>query len=249
MFLLQCCSTIWHKRSHLFKSCPALIIIFTTFIHVLSLLRCSSTRKATGRMMEAFMTASAPLCSKPHSWLGGSTPQKQAHWPHAHVSFVFLPINDAQQGGSLLVLKVKSHVIHGFYWKTKKTSSLTSRDAWRVCSGVSVLRCERTCALQTVQRGGESFGPGQQVVFELGEAFALCDLHADLMLLLCEASALAIQQELQRPKESVTHQDQSQMSGVTSPLMSYVKLNHWVSMNHHANVLSAGSYPRGFFCR
>lgn len=118
-----------------------------------------------------------------------------------------------------------------------------------MCSGVSVLRCERTCALQTVQRGGESFGPGQQVVFELGEAFALCDLHADLMLLLCEASALAIQQELQRPKKSVTHQDQSQTSRVTSPLMSYVKLNHWVSMNHHSNVLSAGSYPRGFFCR
>lgn len=113
-----------------------------------------------------------------------------------------------------------------------------------------MLRCERTCALQTVQRGGESFGPGQQVVFELGQAFALCDLHADLMLLLREASALAIQQELQRPKESVTHQNQSQTSGATSPLMSYVKLNHWVSMNHHANVLSAGSYPRGFFfCR
>lgn len=86
-----------------------------------------------------------------------------------------------------------------------------------------MLRCERTCALQTVQRGGESFGAGQQVVFELGEAFALCDLHADLMLLLCEAGALAIQQELQRPKESVTHQDPSQTSAVTSPLMSYVK--------------------------
>ena len=53
-----------------------------------------------------------------------------------------------------------------------------------------------TCALKTLQCGGESFGSGQQVVFELGEAFALCYLHADLVLGLCEAGALAVQQEL-----------------------------------------------------
>lgn len=116
-----------------------------------------------------------------------------------------------------------------------------------VLRGDSALRCEPTCALQTVQRGGESFGPGQQVVFELGEAFALCDLHADLMLLLCEASALAVQQELQRPEESVTHRDQSQASGATSPLMSYVKLNHWVSMNPHANVPVSWKLPKRVF--
>lgn len=63
-----------------------------------------------------------------------------------------------------------------------------------------VARCEslRTCALQAAQRGGESFGSGQQVVFELGQTFALCNLHADLVLLLCKASALAIQQKLRR---------------------------------------------------
>lgn len=64
-------------------------------------------------------------------------------------------------------------------------------------------KCLRTCALQTVQCGGESFGSGQQVVFELGQTFTLCNLHADLMLLLCKASALTIQQKLQRPKKRV----------------------------------------------
>lgn len=65
-------------------------------------------------------------------------PQKQAHWPHAHVSFVFLPINDAQQGGSLLVLKVKSHVIHGFYWENKEDELINKQTRM-----ASVLRCER----------------------------------------------------------------------------------------------------------
>lgn len=60
------------------------------------------------------------------------------------------------------------------------------------------LHADTTCAFQTRQRGGESFGAGQQVVFELGQAFTLRHLHADLVLLLCEASALAIQQELRR---------------------------------------------------
>lgn len=73
-------------------------------------------------MMGAFMTKSAPLCSKPNSLVGGSRPQKKkyGHWPHTHVGFVFLPINDAQQGGSLVVFKVKSDIIHSFYCKTKK---------------------------------------------------------------------------------------------------------------------------------
>ncbi len=63
-----------------------------------------------------------------------------------------------------------------------------------------------TCALKTLQCGGESFGPGQQVVFELGQAFTFCNLHTDLMLRLCEAGALAIQEKLWREKSFVkTH--------------------------------------------
>lgn len=55
-----------------------------------------------------------------------------------------------------------------------------------------------TCALETLQRGGEALGPGQEVVLELGQAFAFRHPHADLMLLLREAGALAVQQELKR---------------------------------------------------
>lgn len=69
--------------------------------------------------------------------------------------------------------------------------------------GLTVCVCVRTCALQTLQRGGESFGSGQQVVFEQGQTFALCNLHADLMLLLRKASALTIQQKLWKSKKSV----------------------------------------------
>lgn len=57
---------------------------------------------------------------------------------------------------------------------------------------------DTTCALKTLQRGGESFGSGQQVVFELGQAFTLCNLHTDLVLVLCKAGSLAIQQKLWR---------------------------------------------------
>lgn len=60
---------------------------------------------------------------------------------------------------------------------------------------------DTTCAFQTLQRGGESFGAGQQVVLELGQAFSLRHLHADLVLLLREAGALAIQQELRRVEQ------------------------------------------------
>jgi hypothetical protein len=34
------------------------------------------------------------------------------------------------------------------------------------------------------------------VVFEFGQAFLLCHLHTDPMLLLCEASSLTVEQEL-----------------------------------------------------
>lgn len=57
---------------------------------------------------------------------------------------------------------------------------------------------DQTCAFKTPQGGGESFGSGQQVVFELGQAFTFCNLHADLVFLLCKAGALAIQQKLWR---------------------------------------------------
>ena len=65
----------------------------------------------------------------------------------------------------------------------------------RVCVRVCI---SLTCALETLQSGGEAFGSGEEVVFESGQSFALCHLHADFMLLLCEAGALAIQQELQK---------------------------------------------------
>ena len=55
-----------------------------------------------------------------------------------------------------------------------------------------------TCALETLQSGGEAFGSGEEVVLESGQPFALGHLHADLMLLLCEAGALAVQQELRK---------------------------------------------------
>ena len=53
-----------------------------------------------------------------------------------------------------------------------------------------------TCALETLQGGSEAFGSGEEVILESGQSFALCHLHADLMFLLCEAGALAVQQEL-----------------------------------------------------
>lgn len=75
----------------------------------------------------------------------------------------------------------------------------------------------RTCALQTLQRGGESFGSGQKVVFELGQTFALCNLHTDLVLLLREASALAIQQKLRGGgRRALLHEERSQGSEATS---------------------------------
>lgn len=55
---------------------------------------------------------------------------------------------------------------------------------------------DTTCALKTLHRGGESFGSGKQVVLELGQAFTLCNLHTDLVFLLCKAGAFAIQQKL-----------------------------------------------------
>lgn len=35
--------------------------------------------------------------------------------PDAHVCFVFLPANDAQQGRVLLVFKVQRDIVHSFY--------------------------------------------------------------------------------------------------------------------------------------
>lgn len=68
-----------------------------------------------------------------------------------------------------------------------------------------------TCALKTLQCGGESFGSGEQVVFELGQTFTLCDLHADLVFLLCEAGALAVQQELWMESSRVNTHTQTPM--------------------------------------
>lgn len=68
-----------------------------------------------------------------------------------------------------------------------------------------------TCALKTLHCGGESFGSGQQVVFELGQAFTLCYLNTDLVFRLCEAGALAIQQELWREKSHVNTRTADQL--------------------------------------
>lgn len=67
--------------------------------------------------------------------------------------------------------------------------------------------CEfSTCALQTLQRGGEAFGSRQKVILEHGQAFTLCNLHADLVLFLCESSSLTVQQKLCKDKSWVyTH--------------------------------------------
>lgn len=64
---------------------------------------------------------------------------------------------------------------------------------------------DSTCAPQTLEGGGESFGPGQEVILELGQTFALCQLHADLVLLLSEAGALTVQQELAGGKQVQSH--------------------------------------------
>ena len=39
------------------------------------------------------------------------------HSPHTHVGVVLLAVDDAQQGGRLVVFEVQSHVVHGGYWK------------------------------------------------------------------------------------------------------------------------------------
>lgn len=68
-------------------------------------------------MMDEFMTQlNAQLTTR---WIKTQKEFKDEHWPHTHVGFVFLPINDAQQSGSLVVFKVESHIINGFYCKTK----------------------------------------------------------------------------------------------------------------------------------
>lgn len=99
-------------------------------------------------------------------------------------------------------LSLKLRVTSYTAFTVKQSKNLISKRALLL----SVVRCERlcTCVLQTVQRGGESFGSGQQVVFELGQTFTLCNLHTDLMLLLCKASSFTIQQKLRRVKKSVS---------------------------------------------
>lgn len=95
---------------------------------------------------------------------------------------------------------------------------------WALMRSVLRPECLCTCALQTLHRGGESFGSGQQVVFELGETFTLCNLHTDLVLLLCKASSLTIQQKLWRSKKSV--EAQSQRSEMTPHPSAHAKINH-----------------------
>lgn len=53
-----------------------------------------------------------------------------------------------------------------------------------------------TCASEVLDADAEALGAGQEVVLELGQPFALGHLHADLVLLLREACALAEKQEL-----------------------------------------------------
>lgn len=45
----------------------------------------------------------------------------QWHSPYAHVSSVFLAIDNAQESGSLVVLEVESHIVHSSYYKREKT--------------------------------------------------------------------------------------------------------------------------------
>lgn len=53
-----------------------------------------------------------------------------------------------------------------------------------------------TCPSEVLDGYPEALGPGQEVVFEFRQAFLLCHLHTDLMLLLCEACSLTVEQEL-----------------------------------------------------
>lgn len=200
-------------------------------------------------MMGAFMTNSAPLCSKPCSSLGGSRAQnkslKYGHWPHTHVGLVFLAINDAQQGGSLVVFEVKSHVIHSFYCKTKKPS-WSSRDsccAWpgvRVCVPVPFRQC--SVVVNPLVRGSRWY-------LSWGRPL----LSATCILIWCFFSVKRVPSQYSRncggQRRALLREDQSQRSEMTSHLMSYVKLKHAVSMNRNANTMSAERYSRGFACR
>lgn len=58
-----------------------------------------------------------------------------------------------------------------------------------------------TTSSEVLDRYPESFGPGQKVIFQLGQTFALSYLHADLMLLWCEACSFTVKQELMPEKQ------------------------------------------------
>lgn len=59
-------------------------------------------------------------------------------------------------------------------------------------------RAALTCAAEALHCGGEAFGPRQQVVLEDGQPLGGGHLHADAVLLLREACALTVQEELGR---------------------------------------------------
>lgn len=49
----------------------------------------------------------------------------------------------------------------------------------------------------------ESFSPGQKMVLQFGQTFALSHLHADLVLLWCKARAFTVKQKLAPGKRTV----------------------------------------------
>lgn len=53
-----------------------------------------------------------------------------------------------------------------------------------------------TCPAQALDRGGEALGARQQVVLEGWQPLGGGHLHADAVLLLCEACALTVQEKL-----------------------------------------------------
>lgn len=64
-----------------------------------------------------------------------------SHLPDSHVGFVFLAVDDAQQCGVLLILKVQCDVVYGFDWKTNpwRCSSRLPHDSNHPCMWQSTL--------------------------------------------------------------------------------------------------------------
>lgn len=61
-------------------------------------------------------------------------------------------------------------------------------------------RLGSTCSPETLDSSGETFGSGQQVVFQFRQPLGFSYFHADAVLGLCETSSFTVQQKLSKTK-------------------------------------------------